>query len=101
AGGATPLAVLGKPQAWLILPLYAIGVVRQADATRLAQTALVGAAAGGVVLLPFLLAGRLGEFLTLPGTVASVMPTVTGNAHNVWWLVLARHGYDPCASADL
>jgi len=37
----------------------------------------------------------------LPGTVASVMPTVTGNAHNVWWLLLARHGFDPFASDDL
>jgi hypothetical protein len=101
SGAAMALAVLAKPQAWLILPLYLIGLVRQTDARRLAQTALVGAAAGGVVLLPFLLTGRLGEFLTLPGTVASAMPTVTGNAHNVWWLLLARHGYDPFASDDL
>ncbi len=101
SAAAMALAVLAKPQAWLILPVYAIGLVRQASATRFVQTALVGAGAGALVLLPFLLSGRLGEFLTLPGTVASVMPTVTGNAHNVWWLVLARHGYDPFASDDM
>jgi hypothetical protein len=101
SGAAMVLAVLAKPQAWLILPLYVIGLVRQASTSRFAQTALVGAGAGVAVLLPFLLTGRLGEFVTLPATVAAVMPTVTGNAHNVWWLLLARHGYDPFASDDL
>src|SRR5205807_5035025 len=64
SGAAMALAVLAKPQAWLILPLYAIALVRQAELRRLVQTALVGAAAGGVVLLPFLVTGRLGEFMT-------------------------------------
>src|SRR6266851_4765472 len=35
SGAAMALAVLAKPQAWLLLPLYAIGLVRQADVRRL------------------------------------------------------------------
>ena len=37
---------------------------------------------------------RLGELLSLPGTVSSVMPVVSADAHNLWWLVvqLARPG---------
>jgi hypothetical protein len=101
SGAAMALAVLAKPQAWLILPVYAIGLVRQANLRQFVLTVVSGAAASALVLLPFALNGRLGDLLTLPGTVASVMPTVTGNAHNVWWLLLARHGYDPFASDDL
>lgn len=67
----------------------------------LARGLAVAAAVAVVVLLPFLLSGRLGELLSLPGVISTVMPVVTGNAHNVWWLLFARNGVDPLFSNDL
>jgi hypothetical protein len=53
-----------------------------------------------VILAPFLIAGRLGDLLTFPITVGSVMPVATANAHNLWWMVLAWRGLDPLFTPD-
>ncbi len=53
-----------------------------------------------IVVLPFLVTGRVGELLTLPGTVSSVMPVVSADAHNLWWLVLEPRGQDPLFVQD-
>jgi hypothetical protein len=52
-------------------------------------------AAGAVVCAPFLITGRFTELLTLPGVIGSVMPVVSADAHNLWWLVLQLRGQDP------
>lgn len=90
SGGAwLALAAMAKPQAWVLLPLAGAAVLRRAG-PRGAARALAG---GGLVVLlvslPFLLAGRLREALTLPGQISSVMPVASANAHNLWWLATA------------
>jgi hypothetical protein len=102
AGGAwLGLAALTKPQAWALLPLAAVAVVRESgragerESGRKSAHVFIAAlqAAGGagavglVVLLPFLASGHLRQVLTLPGHVSSVMPVASANAHNLWWLV--------------
>ena len=86
-GGWLGLAAMTKPQAWALLPLSAAALLRQGGA----RGAAVAGAAGGmvtlVVVLPFLLAGRLRELLTLPGQISSVMTVASANAHNLRWLV--------------
>ena len=100
AWAAMALAALAKPQAWAILPLLTLATWRESGLGRLVRGALVGAGVAVVVLLPFLVTGRLGQFLSLPGTISSVMPSVTADAHNAWWLYYAWRGTDPLFSAD-
>jgi hypothetical protein len=46
------------------------------------------------------LTGHLRELLSLPGTIASVMPVVSADAHNLWWLVLEPRGIEPLFTTD-
>ena len=87
---AMALAALAKPQAWV-----AAAAARDRDAAR-ARSARPGARAGRALArgrpgrhLPFVVTGHAGELLSLPGTVSSVMPVVSADAHNLWWLVVA------------
>ncbi|MDQ3810329.1 MAG: hypothetical protein M3336_08565, partial [Chloroflexota bacterium] len=97
---AMSLAALSKPQAWVLLPLLAIASVRQGGMVALARGLLLGALAGAAVVLPFFTSGRASSLLTLPGTIGSVMPVVSANAHNLWWLVSAAQGIDPVFTSD-
>jgi hypothetical protein len=67
---------------------------------RLGRDAAVAAGVSLLVVAPFVVTGHLGELLTLPRTVASVMPVVSADAHNLWWLVLAPHSEDALTMLD-
>jgi hypothetical protein len=110
-GGWLGLAAMTKPQAWALLPLASVAVLAhsfspKSDVQRVArrrrldlaagsgqavgrglQAAIGGAAVILLVLLPFLVGGRLSEALTLPEHISTVMPVSSANAHNLWWLV--------------
>jgi Gpi18-like mannosyltransferase len=88
-------AALSKPQAWAILPLLAIATIRGHGIFGLARGVIAGGVVGGAICLPFILSGRLNDLLTLPGIIGSVMPVVSADAHNLWWLVLQARGQDP------
>lgn len=115
AWGSTALAALAKPQAWALLPLVVIGSLRQqrphasahdagapfgGNFRRLGLDALVGLVVGLIVISPFLLTGHLRDLLSLPGTVSSVMPVISADAHNLWWLVYAPHSEDALTTLD-
>ncbi len=85
AGLCITLAALAKPQAWVFLPLVAAVVWRRGGLRGLCWAAAAGAAAGALVALPYLMHGTLRQLLGLPHAIASVMPVVTANAHNLWW----------------
>lgn len=85
AGLCIALAALAKPQAWVFLPLVAAVVWRRGGLRGLCWAAAAGAAAGTLVALPYLMHGTLRQLLGLPRAIASVMPVVTANAHNLWW----------------
>lgn len=87
AGAWLGLAALTKPQAWVLLPLASLAIVRQTGWRGAGRAALAGGAVAALVLLPYLVAGRLRELLTLPNQIASVMPAASANAHNLWWIV--------------
>jgi Gpi18-like mannosyltransferase len=97
---AMALAALAKPQAWSIVPLLALATIRTHGVLGLARGALSGAIVSGVVILPFIFGGRLDQLLTLPGAVSSVMPVVSADAHNVWWMILEPRGQDPIFVQD-
>jgi hypothetical protein len=100
AGAALALGALAKPQAWVLFPLVGLAAWQGGGVRAVARAALGGAAAAAIVLLPFLAAGRLEDLLALPGAVAGAMPVVSGNAHNLWWLVVAAQGSSPVTIRD-
>jgi hypothetical protein len=62
--------------------------------------AVAAAVVGVVVCLPFLVTGRLDQLLSLPRVVSSVMPVVSADAHNLWWVVLQLRAQDPLFLQD-
>lgn len=86
AGVAVGLAMMTKPQAWAMLPLF-VGAV--AGAGWAATGRLLAGCAAGVLLpaLPFLVRGTWHQLLDLPGRITGWMPYVNAGAHNFWWLV--------------
>ena len=92
---AFALAALSKPQAWALAPLLAMALVRTRGPLGLGVGLVAGLAVSCLVCLPFVVSGRLGELLSLPGVVSTVMPVVSADAHNMWWLLLAPRGEEP------
>jgi hypothetical protein len=97
---AIAMAALAKPQAWALLPLLAIATLRRAGLLALGRGLVAAAAVALIVTLPFIATGRIDELLSLPGTVSSVMPVVSADAHNLWWLVAQLRGQDPIYIQD-
>jgi Gpi18-like mannosyltransferase len=81
------LAVATKPQAWALLPFLAYVSLRRFGLVKSVVGGCVALATILVVCLPFIVYGTIGEMLILPRLVAEVMPVVTANAHNIWWLI--------------
>jgi hypothetical protein len=100
AGAALALAALVKPQAWTLLPLVGLAAWRAGGRRALLRAGAGGLLAAAPVLAPYALAGRLDDLLSWPGVVARAMPVVSGNAHNVWWLVAGAQGSSPVTIAD-
>ena len=92
---ALAVAVLAKPQACAIVPVVALATARLRGIAACVQGAVVAVVAGVIGVAPYLLSARLPDLLSLPGTVSSVMPVVSADAHNFWWLVLSWRGQDP------
>jgi hypothetical protein len=86
AGAAIVLAALAKPQAWVFLPLVGLLIWRRGGISGVAVGALAAAAAGALIAAPFVVHGTLRELLGLPRAISNVMPVVSANAHNLWWL---------------
>jgi Gpi18-like mannosyltransferase len=92
---AVGAAVLAKPQAWFLAPLLVIATLRMHGVWGLLRGAAAAAVVGVALALPFALTGHLTELAALPLTVSRVMPVVSADAHNLWWLVLQSRGQDP------
>lgn len=92
AWGAFSLAALSKPQAWVLLPLALWASLRWFGRGPTFRGLGVGFGLGLALTLPFILGGTLGELLTLPAQTAGVMPVVSANAHNLWWLLTLGRG---------
>jgi len=97
---AMAMAALAKPQAWALLPLLAIATLRTRGVLGLGRGLAAAAAVALLVTAPFFVTGRISDLLSLPGTVASVMPVVSADAHNLWWLILEPRGQDPLFVPD-
>jgi hypothetical protein len=81
------LAAMTKPQAWALVPIYLVAQFRLTGLMRILWGAGIAAITVLVIVMPFIVHGRLADFLTLPDHIASVMPVASANAHNLWWIV--------------
>src|SRR5207245_10063483 len=97
---AMAAAALAKPQAWAILPLLFIATFRLHGRLGLARGLLVLVSVSVGIAVPFFAAGRLSELLSLPGNMSSVMPVVSADAHNLWWIIVQQRGADPLFVED-
>jgi hypothetical protein len=97
---AVALAALAKPQAWVLLPFLALVTLRLAGPRALARGLALGAAVAVVVFLPFMSAGRPDALLGFPVAVLQALPVISGDAHNLWWIVAAAHGTNPLDVPD-
>jgi hypothetical protein len=93
AGLAFGLALMTKPQAWALVPLF-LGAGLSAGASALGRLA-AGCVAGALLpALPFLVGGTWRQLLDLPSRIVGWMPYVNAGAHNFWWLVTVGTNWD-------
>jgi hypothetical protein len=97
---ALAAAAMAKPQAWFLVPLVVVATLRGQGVSGLVRGAVAGAMTAFVISLPFVLTGHGAELLSLPLVVSSVMPVVSADAHNLWWLVFQLRGQDPIFVQD-
>jgi len=88
AGVLIAAAGLTKPQSWVFLPILLWVILRRGGPLGLVAAAATGTASVLAIVQPWVRAGRVDEMLTVFTNVTQVMPSVSANAHNLWWLKL-------------
>ena len=88
AGGLTAAAMLTKPQAWVFLPFVLWIAWRRVGPIGLASLGMVAVVVATFIVKPWQDAGTLGDAFTVFAALTQVMPSVSANGHNLWWLKL-------------
>lgn len=81
------VAAFTKPQAMIFAPLLLLGAYRVGNLKGIARAILFGALGAAVLLLPVVLTGGTQGLLAYFNDTVGHHPTVTANAHNLWWMV--------------
>ena len=88
AGVCVAAAGLTKPQTWVFLPLIVWVALRRAGPLGLLAAGATGWLTASAIVAPWVRTGRVDEMLSVFTNVAQVMPSVSANGHNLWWLKL-------------
>jgi 4-hydroxybenzoate polyprenyltransferase len=88
AGVLLGAASLVKPQTWIFLPVLLWVAWRRLGPLGLATVGVGAAASAWWIVQPWMRAGRMAEMLTVFANLPQVMPSVSANGHNLWWLKL-------------
>ena len=88
AGTLTALAALTKPQAWVFLPFVLWIAWKRTGPFGLGAFIAAGIATGLAVVRPWRDAGTFEDALSVFAALTQVMPSVSANGHNLWWLKL-------------
>ena len=88
AGTLTSLAALTKPQAWVFLPFVMWIAWKRTGPFGLGAFIASGIATGLAVVRPWRDAGTIEDALSVFAALTQVMPSVSANGHNLWWLKL-------------
>lgn len=81
------IAAFVKPQAMIFGPLLLLGAYRVDNFKGVARALVFGALGCALVLLPVVLTGGTQGFIAYMGDAVGHHPTVSANAHNLWWVV--------------
>ena len=84
---ALALAALTKPQGLILIPLIGFASLLMFPASRLLRAGMAALAVTFVVLLPWILSGRMSDIFELFGGFVDSHPWITLNAANLWALV--------------
>lgn len=84
---ATTGAVLTKPLAVPFAPLIALETLKRVGIRRTLNCLAVAIGTTALVLLPFLWEGRFEGAIQVLVSQLDIMPFVSVNAHNLWWIV--------------
>ena len=87
AGASLALAMLTKPQAVLIAPVFALAAWRLGGWRAIVAAAVGGAVTAAVIILPYALVGALGNVWLAFGSFYARRDILSGNAANIWWIV--------------
>jgi hypothetical protein len=85
-GACLSIALLTKPQAVLVLPAFALAAWRTLDWRGRIGTAIAGAIAIGLGVLPYALVGALPNMWIAFGSFYARRDILSGNAANIWWI---------------
>ncbi|HWN82527.1 MAG TPA: hypothetical protein VNM87_10555 [Candidatus Udaeobacter sp.] len=83
---AIAIAIMIKPQAAVFGPLLAWATLRGTSPRQWLGAVAAGGLTLGAILLPFVLAGTLGEMIQSLSKTVGLFPVLSANAHNVWFL---------------
>lgn len=86
AGASLAIAMLTKPQAVLVAPVFALAAWRLGGTRGLVRSTLGGALAAAVVVLPFALVGALSNMWLAFGSFYARRDILSGYAANIWWI---------------
>lgn len=89
AGASIALAALTKPQAWVLLPVVGLGLIWWHGRRGALLGTLAGTLASAVVLLPWIVTGRLHHaerFFEALESKSVYSQALTAHAHNLWWI---------------
>jgi len=84
---AFAIAVMIKPQAAVFGPLLAWTTLRGTSPRQWLGAAVAFGLTLGAILLPFIVAGTLGEMVQSLSKTVGFFPVRSANAHNVWFLL--------------
>lgn len=81
------IAAFTKPQALIFGPLLLLGAYRVSNLKGIARAIVFGAVGVALTLLPVVLSGGAQGMLAYFGDAVGHHPTLSANAHNLWWLI--------------
>ena len=88
AGALLATGSLVKPQTWVFLPLLLWVALRRTGPLGIGALAGAAVVTAQALIRPWVEAGRLEEMLSVFANLPQVMPSVSANGHNLWWLKL-------------
>ena len=100
------IAAFTKPQAMIFAPLLLLAVYKTSKVLgdlrglrTVAGAIFFGALGAGLILLPVILTGGTQGLLAYFGDTVGHHPTLSANAHNVWWMVFHDDVFIPDTAA--
>jgi dolichyl-phosphate-mannose-protein mannosyltransferase len=89
------LAALTKPQAIILAPLVLITIAGRGNWRALFRGAATSAGIFLMLALPFILHHKTPELIRTLATPVGILPFLSANAFNLWWLASGGHGWQP------